>query len=192
MAGTDSVLRTKILIEINEDFHDAGKVNIALETNELLLELVKCFEEKDKVIRELASRAMIKIANTEKGRIILVDDEIVPSITKLIDDKEVQIRSNAYNAFLNIAEFTYGVDSIIQFNIIPILVDKLVHEKNEEILILILKLLKVLNEGDEAPMVIQGTDALDRLNGHLKSKNATIREYSALNLGSISYNTIGK
>ena len=41
-------------------------------------------------------------------------------------------------------------------------------------------------------MVIQGTDALARLNHHLKSSNATIREYSALNLGSISYNTIGK
>lgn len=58
MAGKDDVLRTKVLIEINEDFHQADKINIALKTT-VLEELVKCFVEKDNVIRELASRAVL-------------------------------------------------------------------------------------------------------------------------------------
>ena len=73
---------------------------------------------------------------------------------------------------LNIAEFTFGIDSVIQCNIIPILVENLVNEKDEEILILILMLLKTLIEGEAAPLVIQGSDVLPRLNTHLKSTNA--------------------
>ena len=72
---------------------------------------------------------------------------------------------------INIAEFTHGVDSIINFNIIPCLIDKLVDEKEPKILVLILRLLMILNEGELAPMVIQGSDALARLNTHLESDN---------------------
>lgn len=67
MASDDNVLRRKVLIEINEDFHHADKLNFALESD-LLTQLVKCFEQKDDEIRELASSAVLKVANTEKGR----------------------------------------------------------------------------------------------------------------------------
>ena len=87
----------------------------------------------------------------------------------MFNDEEVEIRANAYKAIINLAEFTHGVDQVINFNIIPVLIDKLVEEKVELILILILKLLKILNEGELAPMVIQGQDSLQRLNRHLKS-----------------------
>ncbi len=90
------------------------------------------------------------------------------------------------------AEFRFGIDSVIDTGIIPTLVDKLVLEKEEEILILILKLIKVLAEGDKAPTILLGTPVLARLNSHLASKNAQIRELAALNIGSISYNTLGK
>jgi hypothetical protein len=32
MSGKDDVLRTKVLIEINEDFHQGDKLNFALES----------------------------------------------------------------------------------------------------------------------------------------------------------------
>jgi hypothetical protein len=153
MGGEDNVLRTKILKEVNEDFHAADKLNFALDS-EILAELIRCFDEEDEVIRELGSRAIIKVAGTEKGRIILIEDEYVPKIRELFNDNVVKIRANAYNAMISIAEFTYGIDSVISFNIIPVLVDKLVEEKNEDILILILTLLKILIEGDAAPLVI--------------------------------------
>jgi hypothetical protein len=53
-----------------------------------------------------------------------------------------------------VAEYTYGIDQIIHLGILPVLIDKLVEEKIEVILILILTLLKVLMEGEMAPMVI--------------------------------------
>jgi|TARA_B110000305_G_C19436939_1_gene639539 hypothetical protein len=68
----------------------------------------------------------------------------------------------------------------------------LVEEKDRNILILILHLLKILNEGEAAALVIQSTDALERLNKHLTSDHPKIRELAAMNLGSISFNTIGK
>jgi hypothetical protein len=52
--------------------------------------------------------------------------------------------------------------------------------------------LKILNEGEAAALVIQSTDALERLNKHLTSDHPKIRELAAMNLGSISFNTIGK
>jgi len=51
-------LKTKVLIEINEDFHQADKINFALEST-ILHELVKCFTKEDAVIRELAIRAVL-------------------------------------------------------------------------------------------------------------------------------------
>ena len=191
MAADDNVLRTKILVEINEDFHQGDKLNAALES-EVLNELVRCFEEEDAVIRELASRAVIKVAGTKMGREILIEDEIVPRIRELFNDPEVQIRANAYKAMIKIAEFTFGVDEIIRLMILPVLVDKLVDEKNEDILILILTLLKILNEGEQAPHIIQNTEVFGRLNDHLKSFHFKIRELAAMNLGSISYNSLGK
>jgi len=147
MSGEDNELRTKILIEVNEDFHQGDKLNAALDSD-ILNELVRCFEEEDPTIRELASRAVIKVAGTKMGREILIEDEIVPRIRELFNDSEVQIRANAYKAMIKIAEFTFGVDEIIRLMILPVLVDKLVDEKNEDILILILSLLKILNEGE--------------------------------------------
>ncbi len=44
----------------------------------------------------MASRAVIKVASTEKGRFILVEDEFIPNIRALFDDPIVEIRSNAY------------------------------------------------------------------------------------------------
>lgn len=158
-------------------------------------EIVKCFEEKDDTIRELASRAIIKIAGTEKGRAILAEDEqedFLQKVRKLFDDPIVVIRANAYKCFLNMTKYTYGIDAVIRQNIVAVCVDQLIREKDESILILILQLLQVLNEGEEAPVVIQATEALKHLNNHLGSDNPAIRERSAMNLGSISYQAIGK
>ncbi len=52
--------------------------------------------------------------------------------------------------------------------------------------------MKILAEGEKAPIILLSTPVLARLNTHLVSKNAEIRELAALNLGSISYNVKGK
>ncbi len=191
MACKDDVLMTKVLIEINEDFHSADKINFALDSS-ILKELVTCFLKKEDVIRELASRAILQVACTEKGRKILIDRRIVPEIRKLFDDDEKQIRRNAYVSLINLAQFTFGIDNVLSFDILPVLVDKLILEKDEDILILILTLMKILGEGESAPVIMLSTPVLTRLNHHLSSKNPHIRELSALNLGSISYNMKGK
>ena len=71
LKSSDDVLRTKVLVEINEDFHQADKLNFSLESN-ILQSLLACFNHKDANIRELASRAVLKIAGTEMGRVVFV------------------------------------------------------------------------------------------------------------------------
>ena len=122
MGSDDNKLRTKILIEINEDFHDGAKLNQAItlkysseeedaeELPTILNELVRCFEEEDDTIRELASRAIIKVASTEKGRQTLIELEIIPLIKDLFNDEVIQIRANAYKAMIAVAEYTHGID----------------------------------------------------------------------------------
>lgn len=90
------------------------------------------------------------------------------------------------------AQFTYGINAIIDSDILRILVDKLIVEQEEPILVLILRLINILLEGDLATSLILNTPVLERLNAHLKSQNWEIRKMSAENLGSISYNVIGK
>ena len=191
MKGEDAVLRKKVLVEINEDFHQADKLNEALDSG-ILMCLVYCCREQDDVIRELASRAILKIANTEKGRVTLVSTRALSIMANLFDDNVTQIRDNAYNCFINLSQFIYGITAAIDMDICRVLVDKLVAEREESILILILRLMNILLEGDLATSLLLNTPVLERLNMHLASTNWEIRKMSAENLGSISYNVMGK
>lgn len=177
--------------EINDDFHDAVKVNIALNST-ILEKLVALFTDSQDVIRELASRAVMQVAKIERGRQILVDNKIIDDISKLFEDEVEKIRANSYDTLIYLADHQYGIDSVIGFDIIQILVDRLILEPEEPIMVQILTLLKILLEGERAPSIILSTQALSRLNDHLKSENKFIRELAALNLGSISYNERGK
>lgn len=47
--GKDDGLRTKVLIEVNEDFHDATLLVSVLESG-MIEELINCFEDKDSII----------------------------------------------------------------------------------------------------------------------------------------------
>ena len=156
------------------------------------MELILCFKEKDNTIRELASSAVLKIANTEQGRVTLVASKSLAIIAGRFDDQVTQIRHNAYTCLINLAQFTFGISSIIETDILRILVDKLVAEKEDIILILILKLMNMLLEGDMATPLVLNTPVLSRLNQHLTAKNWEIRKLSAENLGSISYHVHGK
>lgn len=154
--------------------------------------LIYCCREKDQQIRELASSAILKIANTEKGRVTLVSSRSLAIVANLFDDTVTQIRHNAYTCLINLAQFIYGINSIIDADILRILVDKLVAEREDLILILILRLMNILLEGDLATSLLLNTPVLERLNVHLTSSSWEIRRLSAENLGSISYNTLGK
>lgn len=133
----DDILKNKVLLEINEDFHQADKLNFALESD-ILQQLLSCFSHKEAHIRELASRAVLKIANTEMGRVVFVQNNLIEVTASLFDDPEKQIRNNAYTCFINLAQFTFGIQSVIDADILRVLVEKLVLEKETEILILIL------------------------------------------------------
>lgn len=133
----------------------------------------------------------MQIARIERGRQTLVDNKIVDEVAKLFEDEVEQIRANAYDTLIYLADFQYGVDAVITFDIIQILVDRLILEPEEKILLQVLHLLKLLLEGERAPSIILSTQALSRLNDLLKS-STEISELAALNLGSISYNERGK
>ena len=122
----------------------------------------------------------------------IVSSRSLAIVANLFDDKVTQIRSNAYNCLINLAQFVYGITSIIDADILRVLVDKLVAETEENILILILRLMNILLEGELATNLLLNTPVLERLNMHLLSKNWEIRKLSAENLGSISFNTLGK
>jgi hypothetical protein len=116
----------------------------------------------------------------------------VKVISELFDDSVTQIRNNAYYCLVNLAEFTYGIKAVIDKDILPTLVDKLVDEQEESILILILTLLNIALEGELATGLVLNTHILVRLNEHLASTNHEIRRLAAESLGSISYDEIGK
>jgi len=140
LKSKDDVLRKKVLIEINEDFHQADKLNSSLET-ELLVQLVACFQDKNHEIRELASRAILKVAGTEMGRVIFVSNNLIEVTATLFFDEVKKIRENAYRTLLNLSEFTFGCQAVIDADVLRVLVDKLTSEPEPDILVLILELI---------------------------------------------------
>jgi len=83
----------------------------------MIEELIVCFEDKDDVIWELASRAIMQVASVERGRDYIVTNKLVIPIAKLFEDDVVKIRSNAYFTMLWVADFLFGIDSVIDFDI---------------------------------------------------------------------------
>ena len=156
------------------------------------MQLVYSCREQDDTIRELASSAMMKIANTEKGRVTLVSSRTIAIVVNLFDDPVCQIRHNAYNCLINLSQYIYGITSIIDNDVLRVLVEKLVTEREDIILCLILKLINMLLEGDLATSLLLNTPVLERLNMHTTSQNWEIRKLAAENIGSISYNVVGK
>lgn len=154
--------------------------------------MVGCFKDKDAQIRELAARAVLKVTNTEMGRVIFVSNNLIDVTAALFNDPVTQIRDNAYVCLINLAQFTFGMQAIIDADILRVLVDKLVQEKEPEILILILELMEQLLHGDMATPFVLNTPVLERLNSHLVSREWRIRQLAAQNLGSISFNVEGK
>lgn len=140
----------------------------------------------------MASHAILQIANTERGRATIVGNKILAHVANLFDDRVCQIRYNAYSCLINLAEFTFGIMAIIDTDILRILVEKLVQEQEEIILVLILRLMGMLLEGEMATDLLLSTPVLERLNGHLSARSWSIRQLAAENLGSISYNVMGK
>lgn len=61
-------------------------------------------------------------------------------------------------------------------------------EREQSIMVLILKLMAILLEGSMATDLLLNTPVLVRLNFHLESSNWEIRCLAAENLGSISFN----
>jgi len=53
---------------------------------DILMQLVYSCREQDDTIRELASSAMMKIANTEKGRVTIVSSRTIAIVVNLFDD----------------------------------------------------------------------------------------------------------
>ena len=173
LSKRDHILREKVLKELNEDLHSAEKIDKSLDCN-IEKELLQVLLEKDDGRRELASRAIRKLAMTAKGTERLIQTKAVTQITKLFDDPLVQIRFNAYQCLLHLAQFRYGNDMVVQFAVLPLLVDKLMFEKNDDVLVLVLTLLRSLQNSDNSSPILLKTQVLSRLNKHLSSKNALV------------------
>ena len=144
------------------------------------------FNNKIDIYHGLSHELPLGIEKTNIKTVVTIHDLIFiryPHLFRTIDRKIYYKKFNSacHRADKIIAVSQQTKQDIIDFFLIP-------EEKIEVIMILILTLLKVLMEGEMAPMVIQSSDALGRLNSHLTSPEYKIRELSAMNLGSISYN----
>eukprot|EP00826_Nyctotherus_ovalis_P049807 TRINITY_DN6043_c0_g1_i5.p1 TRINITY_DN6043_c0_g1~~TRINITY_DN6043_c0_g1_i5.p1 ORF type:complete len:357 (+),score=117.93 TRINITY_DN6043_c0_g1_i5:114-1184(+) len=191
LQGSDHILRKKVLIEINEDFHRADFVVASLKSG-LLEELIKCCKEDDDARRELASSAVMKVAGTEEGREHLASKHHLADLSVLLRDTVPAIRENTYRAFLFVAEYRKGYDAVVSFGLLPTLVDLLEEEKMERIIALDLSLIRQLSEAEAASDILLDTPVLERVNKHLQSEDIEVRKKATANISALSFKLIGK
>jgi hypothetical protein len=189
--GDDQILRHKVLIEINEDFHRSDFVVLSLQFP-LLKELMAACKEEDDVRRQLASAAVMKVAGTEVGRQKLIENSYLTDIALLLRDPVPQIRCNAYQTFMHTAEFRAGCEAVVKNELLPLLVDLLHEEKELHIIALGLDLLKLLCEAQDASDILLKTNVLGILNTHLQSPAPAVRCKATLNISALSNKLEGK
>ena len=191
LQGDDQILRHKILVEINEDFHRSDFVALSLQFP-LLERLIGTCKEEDDVRRQLASAAVMKVAATEVGRQRLIEENYLTDISLLLRDTVPQIRCNAYRTFLHTAEFRAGCEAVVYSELLPLLVDLLHEEKELPIIALGLDMLKLLCESETASNILLKTKVLEILNTHLKSPDLAVRCKATLNICALSNKLEGK
>ena len=124
----------------------------------------------------------------------MVMKKIPKEIRKRIDDEVVEIRRNAYTAMLAMTRMVEGATVLIEIDMVAILVDKLVEEKDDTILQQVHELLRqlLLVEGGTPKLVEIEEIGIERLCGFLESKNWELREATIKNLASFSFDYKGK
>lgn len=177
----DDILKLKVLKELNEDLRDPTKIVRAINTSELVHMLVYHLENKDDEIRRLASQSMKEICHVYRGREQIMLNDYIKNLAKLVDDVIPVIRLNIYESLFHLSEHVDGTNAVLQNNILEILVDKLLEEKEEDILLVILQLMKRLLYGEGAVPRILKTQAITRLMILLEKTNENVSIYKYFN-----------
>lgn len=105
------------------------------------------------------------------GKEHLIARNALEQISSLMDDPIASIRLNSYETMLNISEFLEGIDHILQSDILFLLVDKLIEEKDITILKKVLFLIKNLLYGENGTYKALSTAIISRLTGLLDNKD---------------------
>jgi len=128
----------------------------------------------------------------DDGVDIIREENSYEPIAELINDNVVKIRENGYNVLLNTANNHYGCLYLIENELVPILVDKILEEKVQYLLIKTLDILKLLLEGEGGTDSFLETPGIKRLKGLLTHDNPEIRQRAVTDLGSVSFSENGK
>jgi len=76
---------------------------------------------------------------------------------------------------------------LIKNDLVPILVDKILEEKVQELLIKVLDIIKLLLEGEGGTDSFLETSGIKRLKGLLTHENPKIRQRAVTDLGCVSF-----
>lgn len=166
----DDILKLKNLQELNEDVRDMTKIIKLINTSDVLHVLIYHLDSINDDIRTLASKALTEICHIYRGREQIIENNYIKALAKLADDFVPNIRFNCYKALYNLSEHVDGNTACLENNILELLVDKLIEEKQEDVLYLILELLKRLLGGEGAVPRLLKTQGIVRLTNLLEKE----------------------
>ena len=106
-----------------------------------------------------------------------MEKEFLLKIAKLADDNVKAIRSNCYDTLTNISEFTDGVNKILETDILLLLVDKMIEEKENYILAKVLIVLINLLYGKSGSDKALDTPVISRLLNLLTHSDEKVHIY---------------
>lgn len=106
-----------------------------------------------------------------------MDKIYLMQISKLADDNVKAIRSNCYDTLTNISEFTDGVNKILETDILLLLVDKMIEEKENYILTKVLVVLINLLYGKSGSDKALDTPVISRLLNLLTHADQNVHIY---------------
>lgn len=96
------------------------------------------------------------------------------AISSKIDDTSCDIRRNAYETLLNLSEFQEGSEFLLTTDLLFLLVDKLIEEKDLQILQKALLLIKNLLYGDTGTYKALSTMIIARLSELLQHQETAV------------------
>ena len=108
------------------------------------------------------------------GRKHIINNAYIHDCLLLIEDEIADIRRNAYQSMLNLVEFLEGQDHFLLSEALGNLVDKLVDEKEDDIIIMVLKLIQFALQAEGATEQILDTQVIKRLSSLLEHQDAKV------------------
>lgn len=182
------VVRQRALVALCDVLHNPEHISESIRVG-IVVSLRKLLEDRDATVRIKTTEALQVMAGHAIGRDAILEYNVIRPLSKLFDDEEYKARMLSHKAILMASKSPPGPEGVVNAQLIPVLVNKLMDEEDEikEIILDTLHFCMKINTAEALK-----SNAMEIFTHLLHHENTNIRSKAARDIMDLSFPLEGK